>query len=59
VLVFEVNEFVFEIRDWQAFLFFPACNNHNKQNSINSRNRNVKALSLTVFTITQLPQILL
>jgi hypothetical protein len=41
--VFEVNEFMFEIRDWRAFLFFPACNNHNKQNNINSRNHNVKA----------------
>jgi hypothetical protein len=40
VFVFEVNEFVFGIRDWRPFLFFSACNNRNKQNSINNRNRN-------------------
>jgi hypothetical protein len=40
VLVFEVNEFMFEIRDWRSFLFFPACNSRNKQNSINNRNNN-------------------
>jgi hypothetical protein len=39
VLVFEVNEFMFEIRDWRSFVFFPACNNNNnkQQNSIANR----------------------